>query len=106
MGLSSAGEQHALKRRSEPADPPRMSLGAIIALVAAGAALFLFMRSGDERVAMPSTASAAGAPLSIESAIHSGRKIEAIKLYRAEHGVGLKEAKEAVEAIERALPAQ
>lgn len=32
------------------------------------------------------------------SEIKQGRKIQAIKLYRSENGVGLKEAKEAVEA--------
>jgi ribosomal protein L7/L12 len=31
----------------------------------------------------------------------AGRKIEAIKLYRERTGVGLKEAKDAVEALER-----
>ena len=31
--------------------------------------------------------------------LHNGRKIEAIKVYREQHGVGLKEAKDAVEAI-------
>lgn len=35
----------------------------------------------------------------IEQAIFSGRKIEAIKIYRAAAGVGLKEAKEAVETL-------
>lgn len=36
----------------------------------------------------------------IAEAIRSGRKIEAIKLYREAHGVGLKEAKDAVDAYE------
>ncbi len=31
--------------------------------------------------------------------VRSGRKIEAVKLYRERHGVGLKEAKDAVEAL-------
>ena len=34
----------------------------------------------------------------------AGRKIEAIKVYREETGAGLKEAKDAVEAIERGQP--
>jgi len=34
--------------------------------------------------------------------VRAGRKIEAIKLYRQATGLGLKEAKDAVEAIERA----
>jgi ribosomal protein L7/L12 len=39
----------------------------------------------------------------IAEAIRSGRKIEAIKLYREAHGVGLKEAKDAVDAYEAAV---
>lgn len=35
--------------------------------------------------------------------IHRGAKIEAIKVYREATGVGLKEAKDAVEAIEAGL---
>lgn len=35
--------------------------------------------------------------------IRSGQKIQAIKLYRELHGVGLKEAKDAVEELERNL---
>ncbi len=38
---------------------------------------------------------------SIQQLLDRGRKIEAIKLYREQTGAGLKEAKEAVEAIER-----
>jgi ribosomal protein L7/L12 len=39
----------------------------------------------------------------IEGLIREGRKIEAIKLWREATGLGLKEAKEAVEALERRL---
>ncbi len=38
---------------------------------------------------------------SVDSALSSGQKIEAIRRYREQHGVGLKEAREAVEAVER-----
>lgn len=38
----------------------------------------------------------------IAAAIRAGRKIEAIKLYRETHGVGLKEAKDAVDAHDAA----
>lgn len=38
----------------------------------------------------------------IAAAVRSGRKIEAIKLYREAHRVGLKEAKDAVDAYEAA----
>lgn len=41
----------------------------------------------------------------IAEAVHAGRKIEAIKLYRLAHGVGLKEAKDAVDAYGTAATA-
>ena len=45
-----------------------------------------------------------GASLSsVEDAIRAGHKIEAIKLYREHAGAGLKEAKDAVEEMERRL---
>ena len=37
--------------------------------------------------------------------LDQGRKIEAIKLYRRIHGVGLREAKEAVERLQAEAPA-
>jgi ribosomal protein L7/L12 len=43
----------------------------------------------------------ASAPLDIVQALREGRKIEAIKLYRQSSGVGLKEAKDFVEEVER-----
>lgn len=39
----------------------------------------------------------------IEAAIRSGRKIEAIKMYRETYGTDLKSAKEAVEALQSRL---
>jgi len=42
-------------------------------------------------------------PGDIDGLLRAGRKIEAIKLYRAEHGVDLKAAKDAVEARAREL---
>lgn len=48
----------------------------------------------------PPTASSGGLG-PVHAAIAAGRKIEAIKLYRDLTGVGLKEAKEAVDALER-----
>lgn len=42
----------------------------------------------------------------VRLAIREGRKIEAIKVYRSLHAVGLKEAKEAVEAIESSMRAE
>lgn len=39
----------------------------------------------------------------IREALLSGNKINAIKIYRSIYGVGLKEAKEAIDAMERNL---
>ena len=43
---------------------------------------------------------------SVQEAVIARRKIDAIKLLRAETGMGLKEAKEAVEDLERSLNVQ
>lgn len=40
----------------------------------------------------------------IESYLREGKKIEAIKVYRERHGSSLRDAKDAVEAIEARLP--
>jgi large subunit ribosomal protein L7/L12 len=48
----------------------------------------------------PTTTSASP---SVVQLIRAGRKIEAIKVYREENGVGLKEAKDAVDALERQI---
>jgi len=40
---------------------------------------------------------------SVKEALFSGQKIQAIKLYREQTGVGLAEAKDAVETLEAAL---
>lgn len=42
-------------------------------------------------------------PNSIRELLLQGRKIDAIKAYRSEYNVGLKEAKDAVDAIEEML---
>lgn len=39
----------------------------------------------------------------IQQALQAGHKITAIRYYRVRYGVGLKEAKEAVEALQRSL---
>jgi ribosomal protein L7/L12 len=76
-----------------------------VAILVGAFVLVLLVRSRDQR-ASPAGGSrvpppAPGSEGSIEALIASGRKIEAIKAYRAEHGVGLKQAKEAVEALAR-----
>lgn len=44
-------------------------------------------------------------PADVMLALRAGNKIEAIKLLRAKTGLGLKEAKDAVDAVEAADPA-
>ena len=81
-----------------------MSVGILLALVVAVCVLVLLSRSGDERVSMSSPGGAVGEADLIQSHLRAGRKIAASKLYREEHDVGLKEAKEAVERLAQALP--
>lgn len=40
----------------------------------------------------------------IKSLLAKGKKIEAVKIYREEYGIGLKEAKDAVDRIEATMP--
>jgi ribosomal protein L7/L12 len=62
------------------------------------------MRLGRQPPAPPARgASSADATDAIERAIRDDNLIQAIKLYRDQHGVGLKEAKDAVEAMRAAL---
>jgi ribosomal protein L7/L12 len=87
-----------------------MSVEVLAAVVGVVAVVLFLRRRRDETVVMPgagsqassSTDAAAGGD-PIERAILRGRKIEAIKHYREQHAVGLREAKETVEEIERRL---
>ncbi|MBV6397406.1 MAG: 50S ribosomal protein L7/L12 [Anaerolineales bacterium] len=40
----------------------------------------------------------------VKSLLAKGKKIEAVKIYREEYGIGLKEAKDAVDQIEATMP--
>ena len=76
-----------------------LGLGALLAV--AGLVVFLFNRSRVEVVRLvPPVPGQPGTADSPEALVRMGRKIEAIKRYRELHGVGLKEAKDAVEAFE------
>lgn len=57
----------------------------------------------DETISMPMGGGPPPPPHSIEALILAGRKIEAIKLLREGTHLGLKEAKEEVEAIQERL---
>lgn len=81
-------------------------------LVLVGIAIALSRRNGVEVVSLRPPAPGSPGLQSPEELVRAGRKIEAIKRYREIHGVGLKEAKDAVEAFEHnggnvmALPAK
>jgi ribosomal protein L7/L12 len=76
----------------------------LVAAVAAVALLAVASRRGEK--ADSSRARSGTAPASaerIDEFLRAGQKIEAIKEYRALHGVDLKSAKDAVEARAREL---
>lgn len=58
---------------------------------------------GDETSRRIGTRGATKQPADIDGLLRAGRKIEAIKLYRAKHGVDLKAAKDAIDARSREL---
>ncbi len=76
-----------------------MTTGAIVGIGVLVAARVITLRARDGSGTPPASPVRADASDSIEGLIRGGRKIEAIKLYREQHGVGLREAKEAVEAV-------
>lgn len=80
-------------------------------LVLVGVVIALSRRNGVEVVSLRPPPPGGPGLQSPEELVRVGRKIEAIKRYREIHGVGLKEAKDAVEAFEHngnvmALPAK
>jgi ribosomal protein L7/L12 len=75
----------------------------ILAIVAA-VIVVLMSRRGENagtRAQLRSVPPAGWTDADIDTALRSGNKIEAIKMYRMIHHVGLKEAKDAVDARER-----
>ena len=63
-------------------------------------------RRRPDRTVVWSAATPPIASPDVEALIRQGRTIDAIRRYRELHGTGLKEAKDAVEALARALPRQ
>lgn len=66
----------------------------LIGFIAIVVLFFLFRKSGSSNVKSNPTEQ------DILDSIKSGKKVTAIKYYRQIHGVGLKEAKDAVDSIE------
>lgn len=87
------------------ADDRLVSAQALIVLVLGIVFALVLLRRHGEVVTVPAAGSSAQAT-TVESALAAGRKIEAIKLYRQEHGVGLREAKDAIEELPRRASAQ
>ena len=84
-----------------------MLAGPAVAVIAVAAVTtgYLLARRGQQRTVIWSESATPASSPDVESLIRSGRKIDAIKRYRALHGVDLKEAKDAVDALERQLQA-
>jgi ribosomal protein L7/L12 len=77
-----------------------------IAAIAAGALLAILARRGERAATLrPRFGSAPPSADRIDGFIRSGQKIDAIKEYRALHGVDLKAANDAVDARARELGA-
>ncbi len=77
-----------------------MSSGVLLASAVAVGLGVLLLRGRDASVRLPATGSP-GRTDSIEAALAAGRKIDAIQLYRERDGVSLREAKDAVERLQR-----
>jgi ribosomal protein L7/L12 len=75
-------------------------IAAAVAVVGLGFLSRRGERSGSKEVRPGSIPPSPGL---IDDLLRGGQKIEAIKQYRAMHGVGLKEAKDAVDARAREL---
>ena len=79
---------------------------ALVALVAFVAGYLLGrQRGGGRRVVWQSAPPDLPAGAAVEELVRRGRKIEAIRRYREQHGVGLKDAKDAVDRVEATLRA-
>jgi hypothetical protein len=74
----------------------------VAAIVFVGWIVFARLRR-DDRVTMPGAMPGPENADSIEALVAAGRRIEAIKQLREESGMGLREAKEAIEALARRL---
>ena len=72
-------------------------VGIVIAVVVVLGVLGVFGRGASSGDRMPDNAT----DEDVRRLAENGQKIQAVKWYRALHGVGLKEAKDAVEAMAR-----
>lgn len=80
-------------------DPPTLIALVVGAVVAALVVRAITARG--ERGSLPPLPPGLSGDAAIQALLQRGRKIEAIKIYREQHGVGLKEARQAVERMAR-----
>jgi ribosomal protein L7/L12 len=107
--LMSAGRLHPTQNMANSLSAQKRNLAVMtklfITILVIAAALFVvnasrrWQRRHAEFIRRPPRGEATDAD--VERFVAMGRKITAIKLYREIHGVGLKEAKEAVEELAR-----
>ena len=83
-----------------------LSVAALVAIAVALIAFRVGLARSERYPTVPGASPGGSTPETVEGLIGRGRKIDAIKRYREERGVGLREAKEAVEALERTLRGQ
>ena len=105
--LITAGRLHPIQNMQDPVQPKKGNLAGMtklfITMLVIAAAIFVvnasrrWQRRHAEFARRPAPGQATDAD--VERFVALGRKMTAIKLYREIHGVGLKEAKEAVEEL-------
>ena len=86
-------------------DDMSLAMGAALLLVGFALGRLTASRKGSTTVYVPRAGEGRGAAgdVEVEALLRGGQKIEAIRRYREMHGVGLKEAKDAVDAIQERL---
>lgn len=84
-----------------------MNTALFISLAISALLFVLVVRSGEPGPERSPVSAREQADLEVDLArsLDEGRKIDAIKLYRRIHGVGLREAKEAIERLQDEVPA-
>jgi hypothetical protein len=103
-GMTVRLDRRAPRRASRPRGGPPilrvMSPWLLAVLGVVGLLVLTARRGGPSPTAPASPAERSAREAELRQALAAGRKIEAIKLYRCLYGVGLKEAKEAVERLQ------
>jgi len=88
-----------------PPIPEAVNTALFISLAIAALLFVLVVRGSSPELAPVSAREQADLEVDLARSLDEGRKIDAIKLYRRIHGVGLREAKEAIERLQAEVPA-